>query len=425
MTSLVVRLSVSVPFSDEWDLIPLLQKQATGTLGLADLWAQHNEHRSFFPELIMLRMARFTHWNMRAEVVLNLILATMILMALAFLLHRTLGRRGAALGWGAYAVAAIFFSWMIFSPQQWENWLWGWQIAWFLSNLAAISAAVILSEWPDRLPAWLGVTCAAAAAVVASFSLASGLCAWVALVVVFALRTQLRRGLPIWIIVGATTVTLYLHNYRPGGGGGVPFALKHPVTFVGYLLAYLGAPVAQQVGTAVVAGLAICAVFAASSAYLELHHPEPLRRCAAWIGLGLYAMFGAVLTDLGRVNLGVSQSLSSRYVTLSMLVALSTLALALAAAASYAKTTQPAAALTRAARVVVVLAAAAVVFVNYNKSLQALGSRRDAFAVGVACLRTASSPADPCLMNLGYSPALVWDRLGFLRAHGLGGLPKN
>jgi len=157
---LVGKLSVNVPFSDEWELVPLLRKQAARSLRWADVWAQHNEHRSFFPELIMLKVARFTHWNIRAEVLVNLVLAAMTLAVLLFLLKRTLG----LLGRGPYAVAAVLFSWMMFSPRQWENWLWGWQMAWFLSNLSAVVAAAVLSQWPDRRPSWLGLAFAATGA---------------------------------------------------------------------------------------------------------------------------------------------------------------------------------------------------------------------------------------------------------------------
>jgi hypothetical protein len=418
---LVARLSVNTPFWDEWELIPLFQRQAAGTLRLGDLFAQHNEHRSLFPELIMLKMGRFTHWNIRAEVLLDVALAALTLAALLFLLHRTLRPEG----WGPYAVAAVIFSWMMFSPRQWENWLWGWQMAWYLSNLAAVVAVAVLSQWPDRRPSWLGVVCAAAAAIVGSFSLAAGLCAWAALLVIFVLREHLRPALPIWVLAGASTLAVYLHKLQLTPGAGPGYAVRHPIRYILYFLGYLGAPVAGQVRLSVVAGFLVCMTFVVSCAYLARRHPDVLRRSSAWVALSLYGLLGAALTGLGRLDLGVIQSQGSRYTTLSMLVALSTLALAFIAACSYGRDAQPAASVRKGVRVLVVLGAAAVVFLSYSKSLWRLGYQHDLLTAGHVCLRTAQGPADPCLLQLYPNPVVEWDRLAYLRATGIGGLPRR
>jgi hypothetical protein len=418
---LVARLSVNTPFWDEWELVPLLQKQAAGTLRLGDLLAQHNEHRSLFPELIMLKMARLTHWNIRPEVLLGVLLAALTLAVLLFLLQRTVRQQG----WGPYALAAVIFSWMMFSPRQWQNWLWGWQMAWFLSNLSAVVAAAVLSQWPDRRPSWLGVAAAAAAAIVGSFSLAAGLSAWAALLVVFAARKQLRPGLPIWILAAAATLALYLHHFHLSAGAGAGYALRHPTGFILYFLGYVGAPVAGQVRLSVVAGLLICVTLVVSCAYLARRHPDVLRRSSAWVALSIYGLLGAAITGLGRLDLGVTQSQASRYTTLSMLVALSTVALGFIAARSYERDAQPAASLSKGLRAFVVLAAAAVVFLSYNKSLWRLGYQHDLLTAGHVCLRTAQGPSDPCLLKLYPNPVIEWNRLAYLRATGIGGLPRR
>jgi hypothetical protein len=50
---LIFRDGVDTPFWDEWDrTAPLFEKMAAGTLGFADFFAQHNEHRILFPRLI-------------------------------------------------------------------------------------------------------------------------------------------------------------------------------------------------------------------------------------------------------------------------------------------------------------------------------------------------------------------------------------
>src|SRR5438132_10662621 len=65
---LILRDGVDTPFWDEWDgTAPIFEKMAAGTLGLADFFAQHNEHRILFPRLIFFVLGRLTHWNVRAE----------------------------------------------------------------------------------------------------------------------------------------------------------------------------------------------------------------------------------------------------------------------------------------------------------------------------------------------------------------------
>jgi len=65
---LLLRLyHVDVPFLDEWAYMLILPKSYECTLSLADLFALHNEHRLFFPRLIMLVPARLTYWNMLYE----------------------------------------------------------------------------------------------------------------------------------------------------------------------------------------------------------------------------------------------------------------------------------------------------------------------------------------------------------------------
>src|SRR6476646_5984332 len=65
---LIFKNRVNLPVLDEWNgTAPLFEKMADGTLGIADFFAQHNEHRIFFPRLIFFTLGRLTHWNIRAE----------------------------------------------------------------------------------------------------------------------------------------------------------------------------------------------------------------------------------------------------------------------------------------------------------------------------------------------------------------------
>ena len=73
---LIFRYGVDTPWGDEWDsTLPLLEKMQAGTLGWADFFAFHNEHRIFFPRLLTFGLARLTDWNVRAELLVIWLLA--------------------------------------------------------------------------------------------------------------------------------------------------------------------------------------------------------------------------------------------------------------------------------------------------------------------------------------------------------------
>ena len=52
---------------------------AAGTLGFADFFAQHNEHRILFPRLIFFGLGRLTYWNVRFELFVTWFLALVCL----------------------------------------------------------------------------------------------------------------------------------------------------------------------------------------------------------------------------------------------------------------------------------------------------------------------------------------------------------
>src|SRR5262249_44194870 len=63
MALTIVVYGLNVPFWDDWRLTPLLRAARTGSLGLADLWAQDSQHRLLFPRLVSVVLAGITQWD--------------------------------------------------------------------------------------------------------------------------------------------------------------------------------------------------------------------------------------------------------------------------------------------------------------------------------------------------------------------------
>ncbi len=166
-----IRFSVDVPFWDQWNFVPVLGKSFEAGISFPDLWALHNEHRLFFPRLVMLGFAHLSGCDISWELALDILLAaaTLILvLSRAKKVFSLLGLRG--LFWIAPAISLLAFS-----LHQGENWVWGWQIQVFLNALAVVAGFLFLTSPEFNWGNFLG---GAVCGVVATYSYANGLTFW-------------------------------------------------------------------------------------------------------------------------------------------------------------------------------------------------------------------------------------------------------
>ena len=139
---LVLRYGVNVPSWDQWTLVDSMVQLDLGSLPRAGIIGQHNEHRMIFPKLLMLLLALLTRWNIVAEMLAGVLLTGCSLLILLALLRPILRETSqAATVWASFIIAAT-----LFSLGQWENWLWGWQVQWFLGVTAAVSTVALATR---------------------------------------------------------------------------------------------------------------------------------------------------------------------------------------------------------------------------------------------------------------------------------------
>ena len=326
LAGLLAVWGVDLPYWDQFALIPHLADRAAGQFQVGDLWMPHNEHRLFVPQAIMMVLASWSGWNVLWELWFQFGLALGTLALLLSLLART-DREG-----GPAPVAGIAFlvSLMVFSPVQWRNWIWGWQIQIFLVALSAVATVWLLSR--VQTP-WLRLMSASLTAAVGSLSFANGLLLWPLAVPLVALaRPDEPRRLAwgqttAWLLAGAALWAAYFHGFTPGvdhgpSGEGLWRQVLH---FGAYVVLYLAAPVLRfHDQTALWGGFVL--VSAASFAMLwegfqavRRSDTGALRRGLPWWTLASFAVASAAVTALGRVDLGIGQALSSRYITIGNL----------------------------------------------------------------------------------------------------------
>ena len=194
---------INLVYWDQWDFLPYLEKLFQGTLTIEDIFSQHNEHRLFFPRLIMLVLAGITHYNTVAEMYASWVICICSGIAV-FLLFRWMFAKSCNI-----CLYFIPVSWIIFSIRQYENLLWGFQIQIFLCVLGMVIAIAMLEFSEKNLYFFL---VSIAGAVIASYSFMNGLSVWPAgLVMIWLSSNHRTQKLILWVISGAITVFLYFY----------------------------------------------------------------------------------------------------------------------------------------------------------------------------------------------------------------------
>jgi hypothetical protein len=310
---MVARFSIDVPFWDQWEMVPRLQHLYSGTISIDDLWRQHNEHRNVFPIFWMLVLAGLSDWNVHLEIATNVALGTgMFLIYVRYVATAWKGRGPAPL-WLLPVVSLL-----IFSPFQWENWLWGWQITAMMGAFTMFFGMYVLAG-SDR--STLRFAAALVIAFMATYSFASGLVIWVVGPVAIAVgaREQRRGRAVAWAIVGGLTLASYFYHYHSPATPGMAAnfssaaAILHLIV---YFFKYVGAPVAAYKSVlAALAGVGVTVVFAALAIALRARWREPAILFPLLAGLLVLGV--AAISSTGRAWLGTNQALASRYGSIS------------------------------------------------------------------------------------------------------------
>lgn len=309
--------AVNVPNWDDWIFVGrILNTFHAGHLSFQDLFAQANEHRLFFPYLIMLLIALITHYNTIAECYFSWFLLC-IITCVFFRVHtRTFGTKELALA------AFIPVSWLVFNLKQWENLVWGYQGEMIMVVLFFLLAIYLLAttaklRWRFAAAAVSGVIC--------TFSLANGLAVWpIGLVTILWIRKlqpkelrqpHLKMAL-VWCVVGIVACVVFFAGYHFQGtvtGSDWLYNLQHPLTTFASFLAALGILMTYQ-SVAIGAGLLLLLSYIFIGAHIIWQRKAKLAMALS-LSLILFSIISAILLAVGRTELGIAEVLASRHVT--------------------------------------------------------------------------------------------------------------
>jgi hypothetical protein len=325
---LIFKNGVDFPVLDEWDgTAPLFEKMADGTLGVADFFAQHNEHRIFFPRLIFFGLGRLTHWDVRAE------LWTIWLLTLVCLFNIwRIARSLPSAFWLLFGASVL-----LFNPQSVANFLWGFQVG-FLLPLACVTACIWTAAY-IRYPFNFAV--AIILCTICTFSIGGGFTSWLLTtpLLLFAQpqspSSASRKWWAAWVFSFCLELLLYFWGYqKPSNHPPVWWFLGHPIDAAEYILLFFGGPFSHgtnlspiAVGLSIGGLLLLMLLIAGFYAWRKRSDRNLLGAVMPWLVLAMVSVNYAVLIMIGRAGLGPGQARAPRYLPFAVMLPIALLAL--------------------------------------------------------------------------------------------------
>ena len=375
----VANFSVNVPVDDEWRLASLFEKIAQGNVTFKDFWALHSNHRIVLPKIIIAVLAFASRWNINYQLCLSIGLAAITFIAM----YKLSSMQVKNVADDLWHLANILTCILLCSLVQHENWLWGFQLAWFFVNFCFVAAIyALVSNYqllpniavfnrmkysrdtavpcPHPIPAlhYLRISIAALFCFIASFSLAQGLLSWLAAIpAVAALEgnaAQKRKRTIAWMLLFVATCAVYSIDYHPSRKASIISLLNKPLVVIDYFLSLLGSPIVRAPGISAFVGLVIFAIFVffvfyfgkkivsssvASSVSANSEKPPQVPaipssipitdrkdiaenyQALPWLSIGFFSVLSALFITAGRAEFGAIHALeSSRYTSNSILL---------------------------------------------------------------------------------------------------------
>ena len=314
--ALLRHYQMNALIGDQWYDVSVIRASYNHFPDWVSLWGLHNGNRILFPNLIVVALAHTVHFNIEVEQYLSFL---MLLAATALFIfsHKRRSPHTPLLFYCPIAFLTLTFA-------QWQNTLWGFQMAWYLVLLSLAATIALLDRPTLTLPTFVA---AAAVAVVGSYSSTQGLLIWPVGLLLLYLRGRTKWTFVSWIAVAGVTAALYFYNFTvPGRADNPRNALDHPWQAVKFFIYALGDVAGVQPrnrvpanGAVMVFGVVILVLAVLVLIKWGFRRDE---RSGVPIGVALIVfglMFDLLFTE-DRVIFGLGSAAQSRYTTNDILV---------------------------------------------------------------------------------------------------------
>lgn len=309
----IMHFGVNVPIRDEWNMLPLYQKVDNHSLHFSDLWALHNDHRILFPNTVMLIAAYTTHWNVKAELYISFVFSAITALMLYLLILYKIRKRSLAI------LASVLIAGWLYSPIQYQNWLLGWQLEWFMCITGVVLSIFFLDRLRDLKKQKLYFCLAIASAVLASYSLGDGILIWPIGLLMLIFNKQTKKVLSVWLLTAILATTAYYYNFQqPYGIPHIDILSISPLNLLKYTFGYIGATAFGQTNKAILIGGVLLAILIPVLVVVWRNRDE-MHKFAPWLSLVLLGLSSGIITGIARISYGVNGGTISRYTTFSLL----------------------------------------------------------------------------------------------------------
>jgi len=319
LTTIAVTIAASsdMPYEDEWDIWRTIAKQG---YSLTWFFSQNNDHRIVTTRLLFVLDRLAFHgqgWFPRA--------VSLVVQAVFVLLLWRLARRAANADPADSRVLGAAIACCLFSAQQAINFMWGFQVQFFLVYAAGAAALAALlraadSAHPTVRRAWTAA--ALLLAVLGSYSMANGVLIW-PLLLLAAVRLRLSRAAICVLGLGGVAVFVqYLHGWHTAPLDApaplwriVLFAFAHAGSPIVTLVYALGAGPPQAGPAATLIGGLLMVYTAAQWLLIWRYRSRYSGAQVVMVHLAVYVAAASFAISVGRAHLPLIEAFRSRYIT--------------------------------------------------------------------------------------------------------------
>ena len=326
LVTLVYTLTLYHPvfYFDHWDLLPMMEAVDQDGLEVGQLFTLHGSHWHATGYIVMLALGKYTGFAHGGEVLASLVFALIAFWGARILLARQVRALSDSV---SLCVPIAILGLFMFSLDQSQNWLWGWQTAVFGHLVGVIWCLEALTR--ERLN-WRSAVFACLMAALAIYGFATG---WALLPIGFAILLARKtliseegwEKLAIWAVFSALMawhMSLALGARGDAVSADAVPSLAAPLhLYVLYAMNYAASAVtrfspdiALPIFLISVGILAWCVIVF----YRAKQHV--LMSLAPALALMLYAGGAGMLTGLGRLDVfGADTAFLGRYITFANL----------------------------------------------------------------------------------------------------------
>lgn len=207
LIGVVLIYSVNTVFMDDFEPITdYIKIITTGHIDWNALVAFHNEHRIIIPRILTYIIAYFTHYNTQSIMLVStIILGTGYLIFIRFIITKKIQDLTLI-----DLCCCTIIGLCLFSFCQYENLLWGFQIAWFLIEFCVIVGIASLSKYIQTNNTKYLIF-AIISGIISSFSSLHGLAIFPCYLTILAISQFEKRefNTKLWVTLILTTIIIY------------------------------------------------------------------------------------------------------------------------------------------------------------------------------------------------------------------------